>query len=98
MVFGETPDRFLGGNKCPGSFHLTSDEPLRMGISAPGPFLLQYETHFAPVMLLFPGPISSKSFGLETVADNPRRPPSRRKTREQRAARSILWVTTTEVK
>jgi hypothetical protein len=26
MVFGETPDRFPGGNDAPGSFHLTSGE------------------------------------------------------------------------
>jgi hypothetical protein len=99
MVPGKLPDRFLGGNKCPGSFHLTSDGPAGKweATDRARKILLHYQTHFAPVMLLFPGSNSPKWLGLDTIAEIARRPPSSRNTREQRAASSKLWVTTTEV-
>ena len=98
MVFGDIlPDRpgTLLPRQLPSDlFQPGVDGEVPSGLDS----LLHSETHFHPVTLLFPGPNSYCWFRLATVADIDNRPPSSRRTRVHRAARSILWVTTTEVR
>ena len=81
---------------------LPSDPLFQPGVEREVPsgpnFLLHSETHFHPVTLLFQGWNSYGWFRLETFADIDNRPLSSLRTRVHRAASSILWVTTTEVR